>query len=129
MNSRYLRKTTWSNLFFLIPLTMSLKFGIVYYSYILGAMILISSLFHYSDNFKLRYPDIFISSILIISNFYLIIMGNWKLPFSLFAILIAVLAVLVYCLQFRSRRILLHNIWHILSAAICYFSILTFTAV
>lgn len=129
MNSHYLRKTTWSNLFFLIPFALSIKFEIFYYSLILGIVIMISTLFHYSNNFKFRYLDIFISTILIISNLYLLSIGGWKLPFSLVTILIAVLAILVYYFQFRSHRILLHNIWHILSAFICYFSILTFLAV
>lgn len=126
MNHQYLRKTSWSNLFFLIPFVLSLKLEIFYYSLVLGIMIAISMLFHYSNNFKLRYLDIFISSILIVSNLYLLSIGGWKLPFSLITILIAILAIIVYYLQFKSHRILFHNIWHVLAATICYFSILTF---
>ncbi len=62
------------------------------------------------------------------TTFYLINMGNWKLPFSGIAVIVAMLALTVYYLQFKSNRIFRHNIWHILSAGICYFSILTFTS-
>lgn len=126
MKHEYLSKTTWSNLFFLIPFIVSIKYEILYYSLILGSTILISSVFHYSNSFKYRYPDVIISLILIISNFYLINAGSWKFPFSLIAIFIAIMAILIYYLQFKRDRVFYHNIWHMLSAAICYFSILTF---
>lgn len=126
MNLHYLRKTAWSNSFFLIPLLLSIKYGILWYSIILGCMIILSSIYHYSNNFRFRYPDIFVSSLLIISNIYLMTLGNWDIPFSVLALITAVIALLVYYLQFKNHRVFYHNIWHILSAAICYFSILTF---
>lgn len=129
MTHSYLRKTAWSNLFFLIPFILSIKFGILWYSIVIGVMITISTLFHLSNTFQLRYPDILISTVLIISNFSLLIMGNWKLPYSIFALITALVAITTYYLQFKNHRVFYHNVWHILSALICYFSILTFLAV
>lgn len=117
---------TWSNIFFLFPFILSLQFQIFTYSLIIGVMIILSLLFHYSDEKKYFYRDCFISILLMVSNFVLLISGEWQAPYSIIALSSAVLAIYFYIRQYKKGYNFNHGMWHVLSAIVCYYSILTF---
>ena len=76
----------WSNAFFLIPAFLAFAYHIYWYSLIISLVFTISSYFHFSKEKKLEYVDITSSSLLMISNFTLLIQGHWMLPFSILAL-------------------------------------------
>ncbi len=115
----------WSNLFFLIPLVVALYNHLYWYALILGTVFIISLVFHFiKENRILYYLDASLSAVLMVANFALLFMGQWSLPFSLLAVIMALLALFFY---FRKgdNYDFNHSLWHIFSAGVCLFCLLT----
>ncbi len=119
----------WSNIFFVFPFILSIINSIYWYSIVIGLMLLLSMSYHYNDERKYFYRDCIISTILMASNFWLLINGDWILPYSFIALSNAVIAIYFYLIQYKSGYNFNHGMWHFFSAFVCYFSILTFLAV
>lgn len=116
----------WSNIFFLLPLFFAIQNRIFWYSTVIGVMILVSLFYHLSNEKKYFYRDCLVSTILMTSNFILLIFGKWLLPFSMITIFFAIIAIYFYTIQFKKNYNLNHGLWHFFSAIVCCFSILTF---
>jgi|GEM_PF-5534630 len=87
----------WSNLFFLIPLVMAVVYGVYWYALVLLALFIVSFDFHFFKEAKeVYYLDIIFSSLLMLSNFVLLFLGHWALPFSIIAIIFALIALSFY---------------------------------
>ncbi len=118
------RVVFWSNLFFLIPFFFAVTNKIWLYSVIIGIVFIVSSIFHFNYEKKFKYLDIVSSTILIISNMFLLFLGHWILPYSAIAIGLAVIAIFFYLHQ--NKKTINHVWWHIFSAAVSFFCIATY---
>jgi len=117
----------WSNLFFLIPFIISISYGIYWYSIIIIIVFIISFDFHkFYEAKEVYYLDTMFSSFLMISNLYLLFKGHLALPYSILAILCAFCALLFYLRKSKSNYYFNHSLWHIFSAGVCIFCLITF---
>ncbi len=116
----------WSNIFFIVPFVLSANNSLYWYSTVIGLMLLLSINYHYNDERKYYYRDCFVSILLMASNFWLLIGGNWILPYSFIALTSAVIAIYFYFRQYKKGYDFNHGMWHFFSSIVCYFSILTF---
>jgi hypothetical protein len=121
------RVTVWSNVFFLVPFIYSIQNLIYWYSLLIGLMISVSVVYHWSKEKRFKYQDYSLSTLLIASNFILLISGNWVQPFSTMALSFALVAILFYRRQYNKNSFdVNHGLWHFFSAFTCYCSFLTF---
>jgi len=116
----------WSNVFFLIPLAMALWYHIIWYSIIIGLVFIISSYFHFKSEKRLEKVDVTSSTTLMVANFVLLFLGHWNLPYSIIAIVCAVIALSFYARQFRYGYNFNHGMWHLFSAGVSSFCLVTF---
>ena len=116
----------WSNLFFLIPLTIALIYNIYWYAIVLLALFIVSFDFHFFKEAKeVYYLDVIFSSLLMFSNFVLLFSSHWELPFSAIAITFALVALFFYFQRSEQNYYFSHSLWHIFSAGVCIFCLLT----
>lgn len=118
----------WSNLFFLIPLAFAISYTINWYSIIIGLVFVISSYFHFYNEKRIEYIDIVSSTTLMLSNLILLFRGHWATPYSVFAIICALIALSFYFYQYKGSRSygFYHGWWHIFSAGVSFFCIATY---
>ena len=117
----------WSNLFFLLPLTIALFNNLYWYAGILAIVFIVSFDFHFlHEAKKIYYFDVVFSSILMLSNFILLFAGRWKLPYSVIAVFFALVALFFYFRRNKHDYYFNHSLWHIFSAGVCLFCLLTF---
>jgi len=131
MNILYKKEALkWSNLFFILPLIVALIYNLYWYAIVLFTVFIVSCVFHFSNEAKqFYYLDIIFSSLLMFSNFILLFMGHWKLPFSAAAIFFALFALFFYFRSSKNNYYLNHSLWHIFSSGVCLFSLVTFISV
>jgi hypothetical protein len=117
----------WSNLFFLIPLVVATFSTLYWYAVILLVVFIVSYDFHFfSEAREVYYLDVIFSSILMLSNFILLFMGHLLLPYSVFAILSALIALFFYYRRSKHDYYFNHSLWHVFSAGVCIFCLITF---
>ncbi len=117
----------WSNLFFLIPLVVAINYGVYWYAIFMFFMFIVSFDFHFFHEAKqVYYLDVISSSIIMLSNFVLLFMGHWLLPYSIIAVLFALVALFFYFRRSKHDYYLNHSLWHIFSAGVCIFCLITF---
>jgi hypothetical protein len=124
MHSRKL--IVWSNLAFVLPLGVAIYFRVWPSAIVLGAVIVASFAYHFSEEKKLRRIDPFFAWLLILSNLWICYLGNFASPYFEIALLFVVVALCFYLLVQKRNEILMHSFWHFFSALITVFSILTF---
>lgn len=120
----------WSNIFFLAPLALAASYELWWYSVVMSTVFIISTLFHFREEEKdtLEYIDIATATGLILSNLVLLFKGHWTIPYSIFATVCAVIALIFYARQFKHGYDLNHGFWHVFSAAVSFFSVATLLA-
>jgi hypothetical protein len=116
----------WSNLFFLIPFAFAVSYKVWWYGIVIGTVFIISSIFHFYKEQKFVFVDVTSSTLLMASNFILLFSGHWKTPYSLIAVVCAVIALSFYFKQNKSNYNIYHGFWHIFSAAVSFFCVATF---
>ena len=117
----------YSNLFFLIPLIIALFSGIYWYTIVLLVVFIVSYDFHFfSEAKEVYYLDVIFSSILMLSNFILLFMGHLILPYSVLAIICALIALFFYFRRSKHDYYFNHSLWHIFSSGVCIFCLITF---
>jgi hypothetical protein len=116
----------WSNTFFLIPLGVALSYELYWYSVVLGCMCVVSFLFHFYNEQKFEKLDVVLSILLMMANIVLLTLSDFSLPYSIYAVVTAILALSIYFYQKRTSKKypLYHSAWHILSALTCLFCVL-----
>ena len=120
----------WSNLFFLIPLAISMAHGLYWYTIILGAVFVVSFDFHFlKESKKIHYIDVIFSITLMTANLVLLFVGNFALPFSALAIVFASTALFLFFRKSKHNYYINHSLWHIFSAGVYLFCLLTFLSV
>ncbi len=116
----------WSNILFLAPLYLSVVTNMYGYVIIISFVLIFSTFFHIYDEKRFKMIDIISSLSLITANLILLFGGNLKLPYSLISLLFAGVAIMFYLKQSKKFYNFNHGMWHIFSAIVCYFSVLTF---
>lgn len=116
----------WSNLFFLIPFAFATSYKVWWYAVIIGTVFIISSIFHFYKEKKFILIDVSSSTLLMASNFILLFSGHWTMPYSLLAVICAVIAILFYFKQNDFNYNIYHGFWHIFSAGVSFFCVATF---
>lgn len=117
----------WSNLFLLIPLIVAINYSVYWYAIFMFFMFIVSFDFHFFHEAKqVYYLDVISSSIIMLSNFILLFMGHWLLPYSIIAVLFALVALFFYFRRPKHDYYINHSLWHIFSAGVCIFCLITF---
>lgn len=117
----------WSNIFFLIPFFISINYNLYLYSMIIGIVFVVSSVFHFcNENKIIYYFDVIFCSILMLSNFILLFAGHFILPYSIFAVICAIIALIFYFKQSKDSYNIYHSMWHFFSVGVCIFCLITF---
>ena len=116
----------WSNLLFLLPLGMAVYFRIWLSAVILCAVLISSFVYHLSRQKKLAHTDALLAKVLILSNVWICYLGRFSLPWFAATLILAGLALYFYFCEQNKNYILWHGLWHLSSALITVFSILTF---
>ena len=117
----------WSNLFLLIPVTLAIIYGLYLYAIILSVLFFVSFDFHYFKEAKdIYYLDVLFSYTIMASNFVLLFMSHWHLPYSLIAVLFALIALFFYFRRSKHDYYFNHSLWHVFSSGVCLFCLLTF---
>ncbi len=120
----------WSNIFFLIPLALAVFNNLYWYAMVLLVVFIISYDFHFFNQAKdLYYLDVIFSSILMLSNFILLFKGHLLLPYCALAILCALIALFFYFRRAKRDYYLNHSLWHVFSAGVCIFCLMTFLSI
>jgi len=120
----------WSNLFFLIPAIVSLVYNLYWYSIVVLVVFVVSYDFHFFSEAKsVYYLDVLFSSILMISNCILLFSGHLTLPYSILALLSATIALFFYFRRSKHDYFINHSLWHIFSALVCIFCLMTFLSI
>ena len=116
-----------TNLFFIIPLILTLSYGLYFYGLILFAVIVNSFLFHYYNEKRFIYSDMFFAYSLMICNLFYAWKGGFNYPYFLLAILFAIIALYLESRKIKTKKEynFNHGDWHIISSIIttlCIFS-------
>ncbi len=120
----------WSNIFFLVPLIVAIYFNIYWYAIILFVVFIVSYDFHFFNEAKeVYYLDVTFSSILMLSNVILLLGGHFFPPYGILAILCVFLALLFYFRRSKHDYYFNHSLWHVFSAGVCLFCLMTFLSV
>jgi hypothetical protein len=122
-----LRIKFWSNMLFVLPLMFAVFYNLAWYVPIIGIVLIISSIYHYSNEKILIHTDHAFALLLIAANFFLLLSGKYLSLFSFSAVMLALLAGYFYFRQAKHGYDLNHGLFHIFSALISIFSILTFS--
>lgn len=112
---------------FLLPLLFAVFYKVALYIPIIATVFVISSIYHYSNEKVLVDIDMAFALLLIFANFILLFIGGILSPFAISALTLAILAGYFYFRQQKHGYDLNHGLFHIFSALISIFSILTFT--
>lgn len=117
----------WSNLFYLVPIIIAVIYGLYLYAVILTVVFVVSFDFHHFKEAKdVYYLDVIFSSILMVSNTILLLLGNFKIPYSIIAVIFALVALFFYYRKAKHDYYFNHSLWHVFSALVCLFCLLTF---
>lgn len=117
----------WSNILFLIPISVALYFGLFYFSIFLALGTIISFLYHYSGEKKLHSMDKILSGIAIAWSFVLVYRGGFEPRSFLYALIVFVaLAVYFFSSDEDGKNEMRHSFWHFFISFIAVFCILIF---
>lgn len=121
---RFAQEIQTSHIFFLLPLILALYLDIRIYVLVISLMLIFSLLYHGIRKYDFSIFDRFFASLLIFSNIILCVLGNFALPHFL---MVCILIPVSFYFWFQKTSYTWnHSLWHITSAYICIFSILTF---
>jgi hypothetical protein len=90
-------------------------------------MCVVSFLFHFYSEQKFEKLDVVLSILLMMANVVLLVLSDFSLPYTFFAVVTATLALGIYFYQKSTSKKypLYHSVWHILSALTCLFCVVT----
>jgi hypothetical protein len=121
------RFKVWSNTFYLAPLILALYWHLWPTAILTFAVAAFGSLYHVSNEKHFLLPDSVSASLLVLSNFILCYLGDYKAPYFWIAVLFAVLAFVYHFFADRKGQYdLNHGLWHMYGALITLFCIFTF---
>jgi hypothetical protein len=86
----YKKSKVWSNIFFLIPIGISIYYQIYLYSVLIFGVFLFSTLYHYSNETKYYKIDKSFAILLISYNLYLCYISKFIFPYFYIAIIFVI---------------------------------------
>jgi len=116
-----IKSKVWSNVFFLIPLALSLYYSLYVYSLVLLLAIIFSIAYHLSSEKKFEFLDTLFAYIVIFYNFYLCYISGFKQPYFSLAVLFVIIG--TYFLYVKKKD---DYEWHASCMAISLFCILAY---
>ncbi len=117
---------TWSNLFFIIPLYLSIYHHIYFHSILILLVIIFSTLHHIKNEKKFNIIDQISATLLILSNLYLCYLSNFKQPYFLLALLFVIISFYFYFKNKKYKYNVNHSLWHIFSVIITLLCLLAY---
>ncbi|OGE86509.1 MAG: hypothetical protein A3J48_00085 [Candidatus Doudnabacteria bacterium RIFCSPHIGHO2_02_FULL_46_11] len=116
--------TLFSLVIFLFPLAISFIWKFYALSAVLIFVLIISYLYHSSENKNLEKLDVAGAWLLMFTNTILIVVGRFTFPYFYLAVLSAIIALYFYFTQNKSKYA--HGWWHVLSSLVTLFALLTY---
>lgn len=116
-----LQSKVWSNFFFAIPLAIALYFQIYFHSLLIILVSVFSSVYHYSNEKKLRILDKIFAYLLIAYNLYLCYLSNFKFPYFWLALLFVFIGFYFFFIKEKDDYE-----WHISCVIITIFCLLAY---
>jgi|SRR3989344_837285 len=113
-----LKFKVWSNIFFFIPLILSMYYGIFLHSILISMVIVFSTFFHINNENKWGIIDQTFAVALITYNFYLCYLSGFRQPHFSLALFFVVVAFYFYFRQKKTNYDLNHSLWHLSSITI-----------
>jgi TRAP-type C4-dicarboxylate transport system permease small subunit len=110
----------WTNIFFVLPLALSLINKLYIHSFLILLVILASGYYHYREDKKLLVFDKISATLLILYNSYLCYLSGFKQPY--FALIVVFVILAFYFL----RRLGDRQEWHLTSVIITLLCILSY---
>lgn len=122
-----LKFKTWSTFVYLVPFFIALHYQIWITVIPLGLLTLVCLEYHFSKEKKFGILDHFLAWTVILTNTIICYLGGFSMPFFGITIACVVISVVIYT-NFTEKKHYntMHGIWHIASALITVFSILTY---
>lgn len=123
-----LKFKVWSNVFFGIPLLLTIYYGLFIHSILISAVIIFSTFFHINNEKKWGILDQTFATGLITYNLYLCYLSDFRQPHFFLALLFVVVAFYFYFKQKKANYDLNHSLWHLSSVVItilCIFAYAT----
>lgn len=108
----------WSNIFFLIPLLLSIYYQIWVHSMLIFAVMVFSTFYHIKNEKKWDVVDKTAAISLISFNLYLCYLSNFRQPYFFLALFFVMVAFYFYFKQKKSNYDLNHSLWHLSSVFI-----------
>lgn len=122
------RFAVWSILFFLVPWTLAWYAGIVPLGIVLTIVIGLSFMNHLRKEKILMKLDAAFAWILMFLQLALCVLGRFAMPYFLFVLVLAPIAIRFYYRRSREGVDYNHGLWHLFSAAVSVFCQLTYLA-
>lgn len=117
-----IKSSVWSNVFFLIPLILSIIFRVYVLTTIITLVIITSVIYHTTNNKKLLIPDKILAYTLIIANLTLLYFVNFKQPYFIIAFFFVIVG--IYFLKIKKKD---GWEWHLSSTIITILCILAYS--
>lgn len=121
----YRKFIVWSNIFFIIPLLVSIYLDLRAFTIIIGSVSLFSTYYHISEKKELIVVDRLLASLLILSNIVVAYLGYFRFPYFVIAVILVIPAFYFYLRSMKCNRDYNHGLWHIFSSLITLFCLLT----
>ncbi|MBT7903218.1 hypothetical protein HN587_05125 [Candidatus Woesearchaeota archaeon] len=121
LKNKCLNSKVWSNIFFIIPLTIAIWNHLILHSILLAGVIIFSCLYHAHKEKKFELIDKILAYSLIFYNLYLCYLSNFKQPYFLLALVFVFIG--IYYLRKKKKD---DWEWHLSSAIITLLCILAY---
>lgn len=116
----------WSNIFFLIPLLLSIYYQIWVHSVLILSVMIFSTLCHINHEKKWAIIDQISAIALMLFNLYLVYLSHFRQPYFFLVLFFVVVAFYFYLKQRKSNYNLNHSLWHLSSVVITVLCILAY---
>ncbi len=115
-----------TELFFIIPLILTLVEGLYIYSAIITLSIISALLYHLNKEKRFLVLDVILSTTLISTNLYYVYLSSFKFPYFHIALLALVASFYFWMRAQKSNYDFNHSMWHLSSITITVCCILAY---
>jgi len=119
---------TITELLFLIPLSLTLWWGLYFYSAIIILSIISALLYHAHKEKKYFHLDVILSIALIATNLYFVYLSNFKYPYFHLAVIAMIASFYFWWRAQKTNYDFNHSMWHIASVVITTSCVLAYAA-
>lgn len=115
-----------SNIFFMVPLVLSLHYNLYILWWLLSIVIIFSLLYHIANEKHWKIYDEIFAIGLMTYNLYLCFIGKFTEPYFLLAMIGVGIALYLYFKETKSNYRYNHSLWHLFSASITSLCIMVY---